>query len=141
MILGFPCSSKPVMTTPSEEASEFIRNIVQEEFPSIELLCSLLTNDLDDASFKVIFMLLIVNVFIAPNESGVANPAFYGNFLHVHTIQQLDWSCFTLDCLLQAIDNYLFNKSNGIETEVLACKILLVVSNLYIFIDFLFHSS
>jgi hypothetical protein len=46
-----------------------------------------------------------------------------------------------LDCLLQAIDNYLFNKNNGIETEVLACKILLVVSNLYIFIDFLFHYS
>ncbi|KAM0915747.1 hypothetical protein ACQ4PT_010629 [Festuca glaucescens] len=127
MILGFPSGSKHVCTTASKEASEFIEIILNKESPTVQHLCSLLTQELDEDVFKVIFMLLMVTVFIDPNGSGIANPSYYPNFKDISSIQHLDWCSFTLDCLLKSIKKYLFRKSQDIKSEIGGCKIVLVV--------------
>jgi hypothetical protein len=127
MILAFPCSSKHVCTTASKEASDFIETILNKESPTVQHLCSLLTQELDEDVFKIIFMLLLITVFIDPNESGIANPSYYPNFKDISSIQDLDWCSLTLDCLLKSIKKYIFRKSQGIKSEIGDCKIVLVV--------------
>jgi hypothetical protein len=127
IILGFPHGPKPVATNPTKEGLEFICSILQEESPTIEQLLSLLTSEVDDITFKVTFMVLIVNVFIAPNGSGFVNPSYHENFRDVNTVNQLDWCSFSLECLMTAIKKHLNNKLQGILEEIQGCKILLVV--------------
>jgi hypothetical protein len=69
----------------------------------------------------------MVTVFIHPNDSGVANPAYYPNFVHVDAIPHHDWCTFTLDCLLKSIKKYLFRRLQNIKTDAGGWKIILVV--------------
>jgi hypothetical protein len=128
MILGFPAGPKAVVRTESIECSDFIMNILKTKSPTVEHLCSLLSTDLNEDSFTVIFMLLLLTAFIDPNASGVANPAYYPNLKDISSIPSLDWCSFTLDCLLRSIKKYLFRKKQNIELESGGCKILLVVN-------------
>jgi hypothetical protein len=127
VILGFPSGPKSVITETTGEVSDFILNIVQMESPTVEHLCSMLNNNLDECSFQVIFMLLMVTVFIDSNESGVANPAYYPNFIDVDEISHHDWCTFTLNCLLKSIKKYLFRRLQNIKTDAGGWKIILVV--------------
>jgi hypothetical protein len=128
MILGFPAGPKAVVRTQSVEHPDFIFNIVKTKFPTVEHLCYLLSTDLDEDSFTVIFMMLLLTAFIDPNASGIPNPAYYANLEDISSIPNLDWCKFTLDCLLRSIEKFLFRKKQNIDLESGGCKILLVVN-------------
>lgn len=127
MILG-PAGPKAVVRTEPMECSDFIMNIVKTQSPTVEHLCSLLSTDLNENSFTVIFMLLLLTAFIDPNATGVPNPAYYPILEDISSIPNLDWCSFTLNCLLRSIKKFLFRKKQNIELESGGCKILLVVN-------------
>jgi hypothetical protein len=78
-------------------------------------------------------MVLIVNVFIAPNGSEIVNTSYHENFRDINIVNELDWCSFSLECLMTAIKKHLNNKLQGILEELQGCKILLVVRFLYFF--------
>ena len=127
-VLGFPQGPKPVETKLTNEACAFIHNIVHMESPNAEYLCSLLNDELDEESFKCIFMLTLLTTFIAPNASGVANSSYYPNIIDVLLIPERDWCSFTLNILLQHIKKYKLRRLQNINTDIGGCKFILVVN-------------
>jgi hypothetical protein len=127
-ILGIPFGWRTVQLTDSKKQS------IDLDTPSIECLCSMLTNDLDETSFSVIFMKLLLSAFIAPNGRGSASPEYYANLSDVNDIPRFDWCTFTLNWLLAHIRNFQQGVFEGSISKIGECKIILVVSLLkYIF--------
>jgi hypothetical protein len=120
-ILGIPFGWRTVQLTDSRKQS------LDLDTPSIECLCSMLTNDLDEPSFSVIFMKLLLSAFIAPNGRGSASPEYYGNLADVNEIPRFDWCTFTLNWLLAHIRNFQLGVFEGSISEMGGCKIILVV--------------
>jgi hypothetical protein len=63
-ILGIPRGNKATQNIATKEASDIIHKIVQMEEPTVEYLCSILTNELDETSFKQVFMVTTLNAFL-----------------------------------------------------------------------------
>lgn len=129
-ILGIPSGSNNVRLKVSKEATACIEKIVQIESPSVEDLCSMLSNQLDDTTFSIIFMLLNLSSFIAPDGSGCANPCYYENLINVLQIPELDWCSFTLNWLLVNIKKYQRGLLECCPAEMGGCKIILAVRQL-----------
>ena len=126
-ILGIPFGSKPVVINESNEASKFIHGVVHMESPTVEHLCALLTKDLDEESFTRIFMLLLLDAFLAPDGSNVPSSAYFNNLIHIDEIPQLDWCTFTLNWLMLQIKKFKLRRLQGIDEEIGGCKFILVV--------------
>jgi hypothetical protein len=127
-ILGFPYGPYAVQMISNPEDYEFVTELLNGQKPTVEYLCSLLTMDLDALTFSRIFMLLIIEAFIAPTPTGSISHLLYHYVVNINTVSTLDWCSFTLQFLLNSIDTYQSNKEKGIEEEIGGCKLILVVS-------------
>jgi hypothetical protein len=84
--------------------------------------------ELDELTFSRLFLILIIDAFIAPTPTGSASQLLYHYVVNIKTVSTLDWCSFALKMLLDSIDIYQSNKQQGMEVEIGGCKLILVVS-------------
>jgi hypothetical protein len=127
-ILGIPFGPDAVQMRSNPEDHEFINDLLNGQIPKVEYLCSVLKMELDALTFSRIFMILVIDAFIAPTSTGSASLLLYHYVVNIKTVPTLDWCSFALKMLLNSIDNYQSNKQQGMEDEIEGCKLILVVS-------------
>jgi hypothetical protein len=106
---------------------DHINQIVGTNNPTVEFLCALLKNDLDEKTFSCAFMMLTLDAFIAPNGYGSASTAYYHALVDLDFVPLFDWCSFSLKWLLMSIDKYRSRLLQGIQSEIGGCKLILVV--------------
>lgn len=126
-ILGLPFGSKPVILNSTDSSTEFIVKTVNLQNPSVQCLCSLITHDLNEESFSIIFMLLVLSAFVAPDGNGLTSPLYYNSLIKIADIPSFDWCTLALNWLLMHIKKYKTGLSTDI-TKIGGCKIILVIS-------------
>lgn len=126
-ILGLPFGSKPLLLKSTDSSKEFIKNIFHMENPSVEYLFSLIKPDLDEASFSLIFMLLVMSAFVAPDGNGFSSPLYYHSLIKFDAIQGFDWCTFAFKWLMLHIKKFQSGLCKDI-TEIGGCKIILVIT-------------
>jgi hypothetical protein len=127
-ILGIPFGPDAVLMKSNPEDLEFINELLNGQTPKVEYLCSVLTMELDELTFSQLFLILIIDAFIAPTPTGSASQLLYHYVVNIKTVSTLDWCSFALKMLLDSIDIYQSNKQQGMEVEIGGCKLILVVS-------------
>jgi hypothetical protein len=131
-ILGLPFGSKPVILNSTDSSTEFIVKAVNHQNPSVQYLCSLITNDLNEESFSIIFMLLVLSAFVAPDGNGLTSQLYYNSLINIADIPSFDWCTLSLNWLLMHIKQYKTGLSTDI-TKIGGCKIILVVCFYHLF--------
>ena len=130
-LFGLPVGPTNVKMNSTKEATHFIHNLVGMEKATVQYLCSILSNNLDEHDFSIIFMMASLSAFVAPNGRGYASTKYYPSLLNVPGIPSLDWSSFGLNwllfCILRHRRRIVQNEDNILVDEPGGCKMILVV--------------
>jgi hypothetical protein len=127
-VIGIPCGPEPVIMTSSHDDRHFINEMLKNQAPTVECVCNMLKNDLDEATFARTYLILALNAFIAPSPCGSISDIYYHNLLNIQGVHSLDWCSFALRWLVMSIKSYQSRKLEGFEDEIGGCKLILVVS-------------
>jgi hypothetical protein len=103
-ILGIPFGPDAIQMRSNLEDHEFINELLNGQTPKVEYLCSVLTMELDELTFSRLFLILIIDAFIAPTPTGSASQLLYHYVVNIKTVSTLDWCSFALKMLLDSID-------------------------------------